>query len=407
MRARGVLVGLVGFALVGCAQVQPGGPSPSPGSPGGSTPPPTTPGHTAAPTTPAGTPTASGPGNTCDALARAMDLRTAAGQLVMIGVTGALDDAEAKAIKNSHIGSAILMGSTSDGVSGTKARTDAIRKAGGAHGVLIGVDQEGGSVVRLKGSGFTAMPSAAQQAKLSDAELTGKAATWGKELRAAGVDLNFAPVADVVPASKQSSNEPIGKLGRGYGSEPDQVAAKVGAVVDGFQRSGIGATVKHFPNLGQVTGNTDFAAKVVDDVTTADDPALAPYRTAIDADVASIMISTAYFSKIDGSAPAAFSPKVIAIARSLGFDGVITSDDLGVAKAVADVPAKQRAVRFVKAGGDLAISVDPAAATAMVTGLVEAGEADPAFADQVKASAARVMTLKGRLGVTTCSPARG
>ena len=64
-------------------------------------------------------------------------------------------------------------------------------------------------------------------------------------------------------------------------------------------------------------------------------------------------------------------------------------------------------MKFVQAGGDLAISVDPAAASAMVAGLVEAGQADPELAARIKQSAARVMTLKGRLGVTACSPARG
>lgn len=392
---RRLLAGLLGFALVGCAQTPP---DPTPQRPSASV---------APETSGSADPTGSGVAGTCDALVDSMDLKAAAGQLVMVGVTGALDDAEAKAIKNSQIGSAILMGSSNDGVSGTKARTDAIRKAGDAHGVLIGVDQEGGTVVRLKGNGFTPMPSAEEQAKLSDEELTSKGALWGKELKASGVNLDFAPVADVVPQSKVKTNEPIGKLGRGYGTDPKQVAAKVSAVMNGLQSSGVGATVKHFPNLGQVVGHTDFAAKVVDDVTTANDPALAPYRQAIDEGVASVMIATAYYNKIDGSAPAAFSPKVIKIVRELGFEGVITSDDLGAAKAVADVPAKQRAVKFVKAGGDLALSVDPAAATAMVAGLVAAGESDPTFAAQIKASAVRVMTLKGRLGVTPCQPAVG
>lgn len=406
MRAAGLLAGLIGVALVGCAQAPVGTPpAPPPGTPtpSGSAsatagfPPPTASGSAS------GTPTASAPpAGTCDALGRGLDLKAAAGELVMVGVTGSLDAAEQNAIQGSQIGSVILMGSSTAGVSGTKQRTDAVRRVGGPHGVLIGVDQEGGNVTRLKGSGFSEMPSAAQQAKLSDAALQAKAAGWAREMVQAGINIDFAPVADVVPASKQRTNEPIGKLGRGYGSDPAAVSDKVAAVVKGFQGAGLGATVKHFPNLGQVTGNTDFASKVVDDVTTADDGALAPYRAAIKADAASIMVATAYYSKIDGTEPAAFSPKVVGIVRQLGFTGVITSDDLGVAKAVASVPPKQRAVKFVEAGGDLAISVDPAAATAMVAGLVEAGEKDPALAQRIKESAGRVMTLKGRLGVTSC-----
>ncbi len=79
------------------------------------------------------------------------------------------------------------------------------------------------------------------------------------------------------------------------------------------------------------------------------------------------MVATAWYPRIDPDAPAAFSPAVVALLRDdLGFDGVIASDDLGVAKAVAGVPAAQRAVRFVRAGGDLAISVDAPAVLAMV-----------------------------------------
>lgn len=390
---RRFLVGVLGFALVGCAQTPPG---------------PTPPSTPQRAPEPAGSaePTASGVEGTCDALVAGMDLKAAAGQLVMVGVTGALDDAATKAIKAAKIGSAVLMGASGDGVSGTKARTDAIRNAGDSHGVLIGVAQEGGTATPLTGSGFTQMPSAAQQAKLSQEELMSKAAVLGRELKAAGVNLNLAPVADVVPESKLTS-QPVGQLERGYGTDPQQVAAKVSVVVDGLQSSGIGATVKHFPNLGQVSGGVDGTAKVVDDVTTVDDPALAPYRQTIDEGVASVMISTIYYSKIDGSEPAVFSQKVVGMVRELGFEGVITSDDLGAATTVADVPAKLRAVKFLQAGGDLAISVDPAVATEMVAGLVAAGEADPKFAAKIKAAAVRVMTLKGRLGVTSCQPAVG
>ena len=86
----------------------------------------------------------------------------------------------------------------------------------------------------------------------------------------------------------------------------------------------------------------------------------------------------------------------------LGFDGVIVSDDLGAARAVADVPAGERALRFVRAGGDLAISVDVPAASAMVEGLTAAMADDPALAERVVAGATRVVELKGALGVADC-----
>lgn len=341
MRRRGLAAGVLALALVGCAQVQPG----TTPTPTGSVDSPTA-GVTAGPTPTASataetpSPSATAGVTTCADLAGSLDLREQAAQLVMVGVHGEVDAAEAAALEEYGFGSAILMGNTTHGVAGTKQRTDAVQAAGKGQ-VLVAVDQEGGLVRRLKGPGFTDMPSAAEQAKLDPAELSAAAQTWGAEMAKAGVHLDFAPVADVVPAAKVGTNEPIGKIGRGYGTTPEQVAANVEAVVTGFQRGGIAASVKHFPNLGEVVGNTDFATKVVDDVTTRDAASLEPYRRAIAAGVETVMVATAWYPLIDADAPAAFSPAVLSILRDdLGYTGVIASDDLGVAKAVADVPAR-------------------------------------------------------------------
>ncbi len=212
----------------------------------------------------------------------------------------------------------------------------------------------------------------------------------------------------MVPADRTSTNEPIGKLGRGYGSTPEAVAGHVVAFITGMDAAGVATSPKHFPNLGRVVGNTDFVPKVVDDETTRDDPALEPYRQAIEAGVETVMVATAFYTKIDPDAPAAFSPAVVGILRDdLGFDGVIVSDDLGAAKAVASVPASERAVRFVRAGGDLAISVDPAAGVAMIDGLATAADKDPTFEARLTESAARVLALKSARGLTTCDAVVG
>ncbi|MFT3876795.1 MAG: glycoside hydrolase family 3 N-terminal domain-containing protein [Propioniciclava sp.] len=261
---------------------------------------------------------------------------------------------------------------------------------------------------RLKGPGFDTIPSAREQAHRSAAELAGDAKRWGQQLAQAGVHLTFAPVADVVPADRTSSNEPIGKLGRGYGSTPEAVSERVVAFVGGMKAAGVATSPKHFPNLGRVTGNTDFVAKVVDEETTANDPALEPYRRAIAEGVESVMVATAFYTKIDPDAPAAFSPKVVGILRDdLRFGGVIVSDDLGVAKAVASVPASERATRFVRAGGDLAISVDPAVGARMIEGLASAAESDPDLAARVTESAGRVLALKAARGLTSCEAVVG
>ena len=387
--------------LTGCA--------PSASAPTDATSSPVPPPATATPTkppvsTPTPTPTPSDtlPAATCRAEAEALSVAERAGQLVMVGVTGSLDAAERKAITANHLGSVILLGASRRGVKKTAGVTASVAKLGGETGILIAVDQEGGLVQRLKGPGFDNIPAAADQAKLSPAKLRKRATTWGRQLAAAGVQLNLAPVADVVPKANARANQPIAKLRRGYGSDPAKVSGRVGAFIDGMHAGGVGAAVKHFPGLGAVKGNTDHVAKVVDSTTTADSLLLRPFREAAAAGVEAVMISSASYHKIDAKRLAAFSPKVIGLLRDWGYDKVVISDDLGAARALRDVPAKQRAARFVAAGGDLAISVEPKAAVAMAKGLVTKAKKDQAFAERLTESAARVLALKQDYGLTEC-----
>src|SRR5699024_557141 len=149
----------------------------------------------------------------------------------------------------------------------TAEYTDAVRQASsGPEGVelLVGADQEGGQVQRLSGPGFSDIPSAATQATLSDQELRRQAQQWGEELRQAGVTVDLAPVADVVPASVGEQNKPIAALGRGYGSDPQQVANKVTAFIKGMAAGGEATAVKHFAGPVTLTGSPDLAGHVID-----------------------------------------------------------------------------------------------------------------------------------------------
>ncbi len=388
----------VALVLAGCAAA-PAAPSVSSPAPADlSAPAPVSAGPTV-PATPTPTPT---PVPACRAEAEALTPAERAGQLVMVGVDGSLDGAERRAITRHHLGGVILMGNSSRGVNRPALLTAPIQDLAGEIGILIAVDQEGGLVQRLRGSGFDTIPAAADQAKLSASELSERAARWGSQLAAAGVHLNLAPVADVVPAKNRSRNEPVARLRRGYGSDPDKVARHVLAFLSGMHAGGVGAAVKHFPGLGAVRGNTDFAAEVVDETTTPDSPLLAPFEAAVGAGTDAVMVSSASYRRIDPDRIATFSPVVIGLLRGWGFDKVVVSDDLGVAESLQDVPPRERAARFVAAGGDLALSVDPAVAATMAAGLVERAEQDPALAEQVTEAAARVLALKQSYGLTEC-----
>lgn len=348
------------------------------------------------------------PANSCRLRVDAMTPQQRAGQLVMVGhQVGQPTAATGRLVAAQDIGSVILMGNTSIGVDEVRTMTDALRSAAGVgkDGLVIAVDQEGGRVRRLAGEGFTPMPSAADQGRMGTNELTDAARTWGTELRKAGIDVDLAPVADVVPQDRVAVNEPVAKWGRGFGSDPQAVSADVAAFVTGLRAGGTGTAVKHFPGLGQVVGNTDFATGVTDDRTIRQDPLLKPFRASIEAGTDMVMISSARYTRIDAEHPALWSAIVIdgMLRGDLGWQGVVVSDDLGVAAQVQSVDPGERAVRFLNAGGDIAITVDPALADDMVIGLVEAARQDPAVDAKVRASAVRVLELKAERGLAGCA----
>jgi beta-N-acetylhexosaminidase len=268
---------------------------------------------------------------------------------------------------------------------------------------MLAADQEGGLVQRLRGPGFARIPSAVAQAKQSDARLRHNASYWGRQLKAAGVDANLAPVADVVPASMVWMNQPIGQLRRGYGRSPQTVAAKVTAFTEGMNQAGVATAVKHFPGLGRVRGNTDFMTRVVDRTTIRHDAALVGFQAAINAKVDMVMVSSAFYSKIDEEHRAAFSTVIMGemLREDLGYSGVVISDDLA-AVAMSTLPPDERALRFLAAGGDLLIIGDPSLATTMAEAIKEEASDDPDFAKRVTQSAIRVVAMKERRGLARC-----
>jgi beta-N-acetylhexosaminidase len=334
------------------------------------------------------------------------------GQLFMLGIDGdALSTTETATIEASHVGSVFLVNNRAGGVDGVLPLTRAIQSlatpaATGGVGFFVGADQEGGLVQRLTGPGFSTIPPALEQGSLTPETLQADAASWGRELVSAGVNVDLAPVMDVVPSGTDATNAPIGALQREYGHDPQTAGSHGAAVVRGMQEAGIATTLKHFPGLGRVEGNTDTAAGVVDSVTTADDPYLASFRAGIEAGAPLVMISLATYTAIDPAHQAVFSATVIGdvLRRELGFEGVVASDDLGATASAAAVPAGERALRFVSAGGDLILVEGTAAATVMAAAVSQRAAADPAFRIQIDDAALRVLEAKSAYGLVACAP---
>jgi beta-N-acetylhexosaminidase len=331
------------------------------------------------------------------------------GQLFMIGLRqDQLDAAEIDGIASYHFGSMAFTTHSSAGVAGVRAITDSVQAlatvdATDGVGFFVAANQEGGLIQGLSGAGFDVIPSAVDQGKLDVAALQQMASRWGRELGDAGVNLDLAPVADVVPAGTDATNAPIGKLRREYGHTPAIVSSHVSAFVAGMMDAGIATTVKHFPGLGRVVGNTDFTDDVRDAVTVRDDPDLGPFAAAIDADVPFVMVSLATYERIDPDRLAVFSPTVMEgmLRDDLKFHGVVISDALG-ATAVNTIPAGTRAVDFIAAGGDMIISNQLAPAVKMAKSLAARAADDATFAQRIDSAALRVLDAKKTAGLLPC-----
>ena len=330
------------------------------------------------------------------------------GQLMMVGVDAqAPKQSSNEAVDTHHVGNIFIAGRTTAGSQATQKVISSFTSKVGpgtthATPMLVATDQEGGEVQVLSGSGFSDIPSALDQSAQPRDQLVASARTWGKELADVGVNMNLAPVADLVDIDRPSTNEPIGRWGREYGHDAATVSSKAGAFAEGMQASKVIPTYKHFPGLGRVTANTDTSANVVDSTTNRSTDAAVSviFGAAIAAGAQVIMVSSATYALIDPSAPAAFSSTIVTemLRTEMGFTGVVITDDVSAAVQVQGVAAGERAVRAIRAGCDIVLaSADPTVAADMVKALVAAAQSDPAFAARVDESAARVLALKSGL----------
>ncbi len=331
------------------------------------------------------------------------------GQLFMIGLTSdRLDAARQQAIATWHFGSVMFAHRSSDGVAAIRGVSNLVQAQAtraATYGVpfFVAANQEGGDIQALTGPGFDVMPSALAQGAMSVARLTSLAARWGAQLRAAGVNLDLAPVADVVPSGTDEQNAPIGHWAREYAHDPATAASHVAAFVAGLGASGVSVTAKHFPGLGRVIGNTDFSADVTDAVTTRGDPYLSPFAAAIAAGARFVMISEATYTLIDPQHLAVFSNTVIngMLRGDLGFRGVVISDSLG-STAVAGMPASTRARDFLNAGGDMIVLNQLDDAIEMARAIQVEASVKQWFRARVENAAWHVLRAKEAAGLLDC-----
>jgi beta-N-acetylhexosaminidase len=336
---------------------------------------------------------------------------SAAGNQRLAGV-----DTPAQMVAKFRLGGLILVGFSADDPTGStnptsnvenpaqvRALTAGLQDAAailpGAAPLLIGTDQEFGVVTRVR-EGVTALPAAMAFGAAGKPALT--EAAWrvgGAELAAMGINVNFAPVADVLGPHGSAV---IGS--RSFGSDSKAVAAQVGAAVRGIQDGGVAATLKHLPGHGHTTADSHDDLPVLAQSRSAlESQDLPPFAAGIAAGAGLVMSGHLDVRSIDPGVPATFSRKVMTdlLRTKLKFTGVAVTDAMNMAPA-KKWPAGQAAVRALNAGNDLLLM--PPDINAAHAGIVAGLKNGSLPRERLIEAVTRVLTLKFRYG-TRAQPA--
>jgi beta-N-acetylhexosaminidase len=261
---------------------------------------------------------------------------------------------------------------------------------------LVSTDQEQGVVVRVTEPATQFPGSMALGAARDPALARAAAAITGEELRAMGINENFAPVADV---NVNPENPVIGV--RSFSSDPRLASVLTDAQVRGYQRERVASTAKHFPGHGDTNVDSHTGLPVIDHTREELDRIdLPPFEAAIDAGVESIMTAHIVVPALDDSGrPATLSRPILTdlLRRQMGFDGVVVTDALTM-EGVREMFGDERVpIEAINAGADiLLMPPDLDLAYRSVLDAVRSGEISESRIDR---SVYRILRLKERLGL--------
>lgn len=361
------------------------------------------PAATAAPTSPAAS-TAFDP----QAVLKGMSLEQKIGQAMIIGFDGStVSPGLREMIESYHVGGVILFARNVESprqVANLTRSLQQIALDSGHPGLFIAIDQEGGRVARLtEDKGFTEFPGAMALGAAGDPALARQVAqAMGRELKALGLNIDFAPDLDV---NNNFANPVIGI--RSFGSDPAQVAKYGVQFLEGLQSQGILAFGKHFPGHGDTAVDSHLALPVVPHARQRLDAVeFVPFRAAMAAGVAGIMSAHVSFPAIETvipEMPATLSPRVLTglLRGEMGFQGLSITDSLDMgALAQMGFPISRSAAMALQAGADILLfNRDHAVhrqAFQMVSDWIQEGKIPQSRLDE---AVLRVLQAKAAFGV--------
>ncbi|MFE9446842.1 glycoside hydrolase family 3 protein [Streptomyces sp. NPDC006739] len=217
--------------------------------------------------------------------------------------------------------------------------------------VLVAIDEEGGDVTRLEVRTGSSFPGNHALGAVDDVELTREvAAELGRRLAACGVNLNWAPSADV---NSNPANPVIGV--RSFGADPDLVARHTAAYVTGLQSAAVAACTKHFPGHGDTAVDSHHALPRIDvPAEVLSERELAPFRAAIAAGTRAVMSAHILVPALDPDRPATLSPGALTklLRGELGYDGLIVTDGMEMQAIAGTYGIERGSVLAIAAGAD-------------------------------------------------------
>lgn len=341
--------------------------------------------------TPAPTSKLARPGD-CAELVNSLDLRRKVAQLVVVGVSGDNPGAAVSMVRDNQVGGIFIGGNATALL---KDRSLAAVQAAAQLPVAVSVDEEGGRVQRIDDLDGD-IPSARQMAATkSPAEVRALAADRGRQLRARGVTVDFAPDTDVTDAP---DDDVIGD--RSFSPDPNRVKTYAAAFAAGLRDGGVQPVLKHFPGHGHGSGDSHKGTVVTPPLAQLRAVDLVPYRDIASYGPVAVMVGHLDVPDLTGGVPASISPAAYQLLRTeFGFTGLVLTDDLGAMKAItAQYSLPDAVLKALQAGADEALWSSGGRVNEVLDRLEKAVQAGELPAARVQESVTRVLRSKGACG---------
>ncbi len=278
------------------------------------------------------------------------------GQLFFTGIKGlTLDDGEREFIENSDIGGVILFERNYDNPAQLAELVNSIQMLRQNYPLFIGIDHEGGRVHRLK-DGFTHFPPMQDLGKLNSPKITYHIHMYmAQELAAAGINLNFAPVCDIL---LQENNKVIGD--RAFGTDKETVEKHISAAIRGLQTNGMMGCAKHFPGHGTTIKDSHFdLPHLTKSLEELEEQEIVPFVKAAKSRVNFMMVAHMVVDAFATDVPCSLSPKCYEyIRKKLKYNRPIITDDLNMQAITKKIAVEEAAVMALNAGADILLFAD-------------------------------------------------